>query len=431
MTWREETKLIGLVVFLAVVLLGGWVSAGEPQTIVFLTWKPNQPEVWQRLIASFQEEHPEIRIQIQMGPHSSTEYHAIVTQRLKNRDSSVDVFFMDVVWPPEFASAGWALDLASRFPEEARRRFLSPPIDANSYGDGIYGVPCYLGAGLFYYRKDLLEKYRFAPPKTWDEMLTQGSAIVRGEGDPTLHIYSAQFKQYEGLVCNMLEFMWSHGGGVLDGQTRRVLLADRPAVDAVTFVRDKIIGGAAPQGVVNYEEPESLEVFIQGRSVFHRNWPYAWAVASDPDKSKVAGKIGVGALPAFPGHAPASALGGWQFGISRWSKHPDEAWAFVEFMTSPSSQKRLAMEAGLAPTRLEVYEDPEVQAKMPHLQCFLPAFQSARSRPATPLYPMISQELQRFFSRAGTDRKTDVATLARKTAATIERIVAMEGSVQR
>jgi multiple sugar transport system substrate-binding protein len=431
MNMRVVMKIIGVWVTVGIVLFSTlMLNAQEPQTIVFLTWKPNQPEVWERLIQQFHREHPQIRVQMQIGPHSSTESHAVVTQRLRNKDASLDVFLMDVIWPPEFANAGWALPLTSRFSEEEQKKFLPATIAANTYHKTIYGVPSYLDAGLFYYRKDLLAKYKFDPPKFWTEMLMQGDAIVEGERDPALHIYAAQFKQYEGLVCDMLEFIWSHGGSVLDPQTRRVLLGEPPSVEAMTFVRDRIIGKAAPRGAINYEEPESLEVFIQGKSVFHRNWPYAWAVANDPEKSRVAGRIGVGPLPAFTGHVSASALGGWQFGISRWSRHLDAAWEFVKFMTSLHSQKILALEAGLAPTRIAVYDDAEVQERMPHLKHFLPAFKRARPRPTSPLYPMISQELQRFFSRAISDKKRDVDGLARATSERIERIVQMEAAVQ-
>jgi len=424
-------KTIHLLILLASVFLGVPARAAEPQTIVFLMWKPNQPQVWERLIERFHQTHPKIRVQVQIGPHSSTEFHAIVTQRLRNKDTSVDVFLMDVIWPAEFASAGWALDLTSRFSKKAQKAFMPATMAANTYHGRIYGVPYYVDAGLFYFRKDLLDKYGFDPPTSWREMLAQGNVIVKGEADPTLHLYSAQFKQYEGLVCDMLEFIWSHGGGILDQDSRKVLVAEPAAVQAVTFVRDQIIGKAAPQGVINYEEPESLELFLQGKAVFHRNWPYAWTVANDPEKSKVAGRVGVGVLPAFAGHSPAAALGGWQFGISRWSKRVKEAWTFVEFMTSCDSQKTLAMEAGLAPTRMATYNDPALQEKMPHLKDFLPAFNRARPRPVSPLYPMISQELQRFFSRAISDGQSHVQVLAEATSAKIERVVKMEAGIRK
>ena len=405
-------------------------SADEPKTIVFLTWKSGRAEVLRHLIREFQEKNRGIRVKLQVGPHSSTEYHAIVTQRLKNRDSSVDLFFMDVTWPPEFASAGWALDLTNRFTLQEQGKFLKGPISANTYKGRIYGVPCYIASGLLYYRKDLIEKYNFNPPKTWPQMLAQGEKIISGEDDPGLYTYSAQFKQYEGLVCNILEFVRSNGGAVFDQTTMSGTLKKPQAIRAIKFVRDKIIGNAAPRGVINYEEPESLDLFIQGKAIFHRNWPYAWAVANDPLKSKIAGKTGVGPLPSFKGHNAGSTLGGWQFGINRWSEHPDEAWKFIQFMTSYENQKTLALESGFAPTRLQVYKDPDVRAERPYLESFLPAFRAARPRPLSPLYPMISQELQRFFSMAVTYGDSDIPGLAKATDARIEKIFKIEASIK-
>jgi len=218
---------------------------------------------------------------------------------------------------------------------------------------------------------------------------------------------------------------------VIDSQPGKPTLAEAPFVDAVLFVRDKIIGKAAPRGVINYEEPESLDLFIQGKAIFHRNWPYAWSIANNPRKSRIAGKVGVGSLPAFSGHTPASALGGWQFGINRWSRHHQEAWRFIQFMTSHQSQKTLALGAGLAPTRMSVYQDPEVQEGMPHLKAFLPAFERARPRPPSPVYPMISQELQRFFSRAIVERKSDVPALAKAASKRIQRFLKLGAMIQK
>jgi multiple sugar transport system substrate-binding protein len=403
-------------------------AASAPVTIHFLTWKPNQPRPWQVLIRRFEKQHPDIRVDLQLGPHSATDYHAVVSQRLKNADTSVDVFFMDVTWPAEFAGAGWLLPLDDRFPAAERKEFLPAPLAANRIGGKTWGVPCYLGAGLLYYRADLLQRHGFTPPKTWEELLLQGKAIrqaAREAGDQVPWIYSGQFKQYEGLVCNLLEFIWSHGGTVanLDAGT---LHLDTPAVrTALALVRDRFIGTAAPEGVLSYEEPESLALFTAGRAIFHRNWPYAYAVANDPQRAKIAGNVGVTMLPAAQGHEPAAALGGWQFGISRFSRQPDAAWRFIAFMTSPESQKLLALEAGLAPTRRAVYDDDEIKQKLPHLRDFLPAFEHARPRPQTPVYPMLSQELQRFFSAAISRPDSDLKELAAAAERRLAPIIAL------
>jgi multiple sugar transport system substrate-binding protein len=197
------------------------------------------------------------------------------------------------------------------------------------------------------------------------------------------------------------------------------------AVEAVRFVRDQIIGEVAPRGVLTYQEPESLDLFLQGKAVFHRNWPYAWNVASDPEKSRVAGKVGIAPVPHFPGGSSHGTLGGWQVGVSRFSAHKDAAWRLAEFLTSREVQTLLARRGGLAPTRKAVYEDPEVLADQPQLGPMKDVFLTARPRPRTPLYPAVSHVLQRYFSSAVSDPSLDLESAAREASAEVDRLLTM------
>ena len=92
---------------IAVALLLFWPTqlAAETQ-LHFVTWRPDPPWVWDQAIASFESQNPGLKVIREVGPHSSTEFHDLVTQKLRNRDPQMDVFFMDVIWPAEFAAAG-------------------------------------------------------------------------------------------------------------------------------------------------------------------------------------------------------------------------------------------------------------------------------------------------------------------------------------
>jgi len=414
-------------VLVAIACGGGSAPDGGKTTLRFVTWKPDRPAVWDEAIRRFEAANPDLQIVREIGPHSSTEYHDLLTQKLKNRDTSVDVFLMDVTWPPEFAAAGWAYPLDGLFSEEERGRFLQAPIIADTYQGRIYAVPAWIASGMLYYRKDLLDKYSFQPPQTWEELVRQARRILEGErgANPRLHGYSGQFKQYEGLVCNMLEFIHSNGGEVLSADGRRSLLATSEVVEAVRFVRDRIIGGLAPRGVLTYEEPESLALFVQGDAIFHRNWPYAWERANDPAVSRVVGKVGIARLPHFPGGRSTSILGGWQYGISAFSKHTDEAWRFVSFMTSAEIQKLFALGESRAPTRFAVYEDTDVKERRPQFASELDVFLQARPRPRSPLYPKISHILQRSFSTAISDPNSDIEAVMRRAAAEIDAVLVL------
>jgi multiple sugar transport system substrate-binding protein len=397
-------------------------------TIHFVTWKPNIPEAWEEIFSIFKSEHPDIELLREIGPHSSSAFHDLLTQKLKNKSKDVDVFLMDVIWPPEFGAAGWAMPLDRMFPSSEQEKFMDGTILANTFRGNIYGVPLFIDSGILYYRKDLLDTYGFTPPSTWHDMVSQASAIVAGEAGKGNEIYgfSGQFKQYEGLVCDMQEYILSNGGMILDPDTGKAGLAGKQSIEAVDFVRREIIGKTAPVGVLTYQEPESLDIFIQGKAVFHRNWPYAWRVSNNPEKSKVAEKVGLTKLPHFKDNRSYSTLGGWQIGISNYSQNKDAAWEFVKFLSSDRIQKILALKAGRAPTRKALYEDAEILKSYPHFSSMKDVFLTAYPRPRTPLYPAVSNVLQRYFSKAISSPGINLEQEAIAASKEIEKIIAME-----
>lgn len=413
--------MIGLLVFVTAFLIPARVGA-ETQ-LRFVTWRSEAARVFQQIIADFEITHPGIKVIQEIGPSSSTEFHDLVTQKLRNRDAEMDVFFMDVVWPAEFAAAGWALPVDQFFPPTAQSRFLDAPVKANTYGGRIYGIPMFVDAGMLYYRKDLLAKYQLRPPDTWPELVRQAQFIISQERDPYLTGYSAQFKQYEGLVCNMMEFILSNGGALWDEQRLKSAVHTPPAMEAVRFVRDDIVRLIANRGILAYQESESLALFTQGRAVFHRNWPYAWEASNDSGQSKVAGRVGVMPLPAFSGQKSAATLGGWQLAISRFSRHPQLAWEFVQFMTSSETQKRIALGTGRAPARKDLYHDPEILKRSPQFQSQFETFTLATPRPRTPVYLPLSNILQRYFSSAIAIADSNIEELARSAARDMDRVL--------
>jgi len=388
--------------------------SAEDDTLVFVGWKPDQPAAWDEAVRRFEASHPAIHVRREIGPTSSSAFHDLVTQKLKNRDPRIDVYFMDVVWLAEFAAAGWALPLDRYFPDSARGEFLGGSVAASVWRGGVYGVPAFIDAGLLYYRKDLLTKHGVAVPRTWPELESAAQRILDAEARPPEELvgYSAQLMQYEGLVCNLLEVITANRGRLLRDDGERAALDDPRTLEAIRWVRDRVVGGLAPRSIVTYQEPESLAPFLQGRVVFLRDWPYAWQVVNDPAQSRVVGQVGIAPLPSFPGGESRSTLGGWFYGINAASRKADAAWQFVEFMTSPEIQKFFAREASLAPTRKALYRDPDVLRTNPQFSEQAEVFRLAVPRPITPVYPAVSAALQRFFSTAITRPQSDIAAEA-------------------
>jgi multiple sugar transport system substrate-binding protein len=393
-------------------------ASTQPVTVVFKHSKLfGDPRAFAALINRFEERHPGIRVRTEALPASSDEQHQFYVINLRAESATFDVMALDVIWVAEFARAGWLSDLTDVFLPADREAFFKGPLAAISYQDRAYAVPWFIDAGLLYYRKDLLAKYSLSPPKTWEELEHIAGVVMQRERG--MYGFVWQGKQYEGLVCNALEYMWSAGGDVLaDG---RVVLDSPANRRALGFMQALVHGdGISPELVTTATEEPSRRIFGAGKAVFLRNWPYAWTLFQQPD-SPVRGKVEIAVLPHFVGHQSVATLGGWQLGVNRHSRHPDEAAALVRFMTSEEAQKTLALAYGLNPSRRTLYDDPELIAAQPHLGRLRAIFDHARPRPVTPQYVRLSQVMQSEFSAivAGLKKPEDALASAQAQAETI------------
>ncbi len=402
-----KIAVIGSLIFLLFFFVLGCSPPKKDKTettvLVFKHGKiAGDAETLRNLLLKFEIEHPGIKVKDETLPASTDEQHQFYVINLEGKSSDFDVISMDVIWVPEFARAGWLVDLSHLLPKDEREDFFPGPIEAVTYRAGIYAIPWYIDAGVLYYRKDLLGKYGFAPPKTWQELVETARVITsREEG---LYGYIWQGKQYEGLVCNVLEFFWSNGGDVLKDEKGVIDSAEN--VYALRFMRDLIEKyKITPPLMTTAIEETTRRIFGSGRAVFMRNWPYAWNIFQR-DGSPVKGKVGIAMLPSFSGRKPAATLGGWQLGVNRHSKHPGAAEKLIRFLASSESQKTLALEVGYKPARRSLYSDSKLIREQPFITGLYDIFMNARPRPASPYYMMITQVMQPEFSAAISGIKT-------------------------
>src|SRR5678815_3334748 len=95
-------------------------------------------------------------------------YYAI---NLESRRVSFDVLAIDVIWVQEFARAGWIVDVDAVLPERERLTYFPAAMEAATFDGRLHAIPWYLDVGVLYYRRDLLDRYGFEPPRTWSHMV--------------------------------------------------------------------------------------------------------------------------------------------------------------------------------------------------------------------------------------------------------------------
>jgi multiple sugar transport system substrate-binding protein len=256
-------------------------------------------------------------------------------------------------------------------------------------------------AGLLYYRKDLLDKSGIsAPPETWDELKEMAVQVSEEAGVQNGFVF--QGSNYEGGVCNALEYIWTHGGDVLDENDNVVIDSPEAAAGLATY-NSMITSGAAPEAVANWTETESSANFYNGDSVFIRYWPSLYGGFGDPETTKLKpDQVGIAPIPVDkPGNPTYSCLGGWQMAIYANTEIEEDAWKFIEFMTSEESQKERVIIGGYDPSRKALYSDPEVAKATPVVKLAKDVLlKNVKSRPVTEYYGDMSLEMAEQFNSA-------------------------------
>jgi len=330
--------------------------------------------------------------------------HTYLVNSLNAKNGEPDVFTQDCIWIPEFGGAGLALPLDEFITEEDKAAYYPGLIDNCTWDGKTVAWPWFVDGGFLYYRKDLLDKYSFKAPTSWEELTSAATEIVAKEGNPELQGFLWQAKQAEVLVCDWVEFLGSAGGSTLTGTD--VTINNDAGNAALQFMHDLIYDmKITPEAVLTYDEEPSRQPFTSGNAVFLRNWSYVYNIAQDPAESKVVAKVSFEPLPHFPEGKSTACLGGYQFGLNASSKHPEEAFKLIQFLSSEASQKRYALDIAVAPTRPAVYDDPELQEKNPFMVGLKEVFIGSTARPIHPAYPQMSLAIQSGLSGALANQK--------------------------
>jgi multiple sugar transport system substrate-binding protein len=395
-------RLSGILVAL-ILVFQFWVLPALTQQPVVITMMTQGQDManWRPFLKEFEAKNPDIRLNLVEGPFDSNLQENLLTSAFLLGDSPYDVLNMDIVWVPKFAAAGWLMDLSDRLSKEQLAKFVKGNIEGGQYQDRLYRIPTNSDAGVLYYRKDLLAKAGVQPPETFSQMVDIAQNLQK-QGDARWG-YLWQGKQYEGISAMFVEILEGFGGFWANPDTLEVGLDKPEAIKAVDFLRGLIGKGISPGGVTTYGEEETRLLFQSGSSVFLRNWPYVWKLANQED-SKVQGKIGIKPMIHAQGQTGGSCLGGWGLSLSKTTRHPEQAWRLIQYMSSEDTMKRFVLATGLIPSYQTLFKDPDILAKFPHFTQLLAAVQKPALRPPIGQYAQASDVLQRYLSAAFTGR---------------------------
>ena len=302
-------------------------------------------------------------------------------RRLAAHDDGMDLLGMDVTWTAEFAEAGWIRELTGDQKTQATANTLQPPIDTATWKGKLYGIPRTTNVQLLWYRKSLVP----TPPKTFDEMISMAQQLKSQGKTYEIGLTAAQ---YEGYVVNINNLVTGYGGTLVNKDSTAPTIDDK-TVKALDLMHRLATSGVTSASLSNAQEPEVFADLQNGRSAFSLNWPYVLSAMRTANKNLV-NDLGFAPYPSVTGDTPRVTLGGMNYAISTYSKHPAEAFEAGMCMRNEKNALSAALDAGDVPALATVFDNPEFIKAYPMKDVMLTELKNAVPRPVSPVYQNIS-----------------------------------------
>ncbi|MGO7989500.1 extracellular solute-binding protein [Rhizobium leguminosarum] len=343
---------------------------------------------------AFAKANPDIKVNLEFVPYEGLHDKTVLAQ---GSGGGYDVVLFDVIWPAEYATNKVLVDVSSRVTDEMKKGVLPGAWTTVQYDGKYYGMPWILDTKYLFYNKEILEKADIkAPPKTWDE-LTEQAKTIKDKGLLATPI-AWSWSQAEAAICDYTTLVSAYGGDFLkDGKPA---FQTGGGLDALKYMVSSYSSGLTNPNSKEFLEEDVRKVFENGDAAFALNWTYMYNMANNPKDSKVAGKVGVVPAPGIAGKSEASAVNGSMgLGITSASKHPEEAWKYITFMTSQATQNAYAKLS--LPIWASSYEDPAVAKGQEELISAAKIGLAAMyPRPTTPKYQELSTALQQAIQES-------------------------------
>jgi len=210
--------------------------------------------------------------------------------------------------------------------------------DADSVDGKPYGIPYDGEVTVQVYRKDLYDAKGLKAAETLDEFVKNAAAL----NDPTNRMYGMALRGFAGAGQNMYIYpsiFKSFGGSWFDGQ--RIVVNSPEAVRALDWYVDAE-SKYAPPAVRNWNWPDIADAFSQGTLGTYIDAHSSAAVLTNPEKSKVIGKIAFARWPKGPSGKRCTSIWNWGFPINTAldEKQKRATWLFISWAAAPETQAR-------------------------------------------------------------------------------------------
>jgi multiple sugar transport system substrate-binding protein len=323
-----------------------------------------------------------------------------------------DIIQMPTTFTSQFASSNYLLPLDKYVGSAKSAPFWSdiPKTvqDMGRNGGTLYAINNGNNDFALFYNRDMFKQAGLPAdwkPKSWNDILAAARTVKQSV--PNVYpiwlgagVAAGPTNVLQG-IGNLI--FGSSDATMYDPQSKKWVVSSKGLTETLNFYKSVYSEGlGAPTSQLFRPDavgqpPLLLQQKKVAIAIGANYYPTVWVDPKSQAPWPTASKdVGVTPLPTSNGQSPGSAstLGGWAVAISRASKHPDLAWAFIQMMMEPHNQLTTALWSGFVPPSTAVGRESDFVNYAPPFQA---AFNNispvGRPLPTDPNFPVYARAL--------------------------------------
>jgi len=336
---------------------GGSNGSGEEVvTLKFMGWEasPLETAAVKKGLEMFMQQNPNIKVEYQPTPGGAQYAQKLLTMLAGN--AAPDVFFLGAAEYRSFQQRNVLLDLTSMFEKEMSLDDFIPSAAQIMEIDGkIYGVSSCTVSPVLYYNKDLFDKAQLAyPPSdpseawTWEQFRDAAVKLTVKNGDKVEQYGAFGLENFYMTSAVIL----SNGGSIFADDFKSLTVNTPEAKEVMQSILDlRVKHGAAPTAKTLESIGMKANQMLQTGKVA-MIVDGSWALQ---ELATMGFPVGVAPLPVFA--EPMTHGQAHVHAAAHNTKHPEEAWKLIQFLSSEEYQTQLISEGLWMPNRKSLYTE--------------------------------------------------------------------------
>ena len=314
---------------------GGGATGGQITLNLGYWDSKNQGETMQKLVEAYENENPNVKINLQYTPYKGGEYWTKLEAAM-NGGTAPDVFWINclhakkyveggMVEPLDDAAKNAGLDMAKDFPEAL--------VQTYTFDNKLYAIPKDFDTNALWYNKEIFDNAGVAYPTddwTWDDMVAAAKKLT----DTSKGIYGmAAPLDFQTCYWNTI---FANGGSIMSDDQKSTMYSDSKTMGGLQPWIDLIQKDKVSPDINTLTDTSADTLFESGKvaMIYGADYMIAEYLAADTVK----GKINLARIPTFNGKR-GNVINGLGYAVYTKSKQKEAAEKLAAWMGSAEAMK--------------------------------------------------------------------------------------------